>query len=151
VIEIERKFLVKSNAWKKSARGVRYRQGYLGVEKGAVVRVRTMGKKAALTVKGPSRGASRAEFEYPIPYSEAAQLLRFCAGRIIEKTRYCVRFQGHVWEIDVFHGRHQGLVVAEIELKRESQSFALPPWIGREVTGRRRYDNSSLARTSSRL
>jgi CYTH domain-containing protein len=144
--EIERKFLVASNAWRAGARGTRYRQGYLSISKICVVRVRTMGRRAALTIKGASKGMTRDEYEYAVPLKDANEMLdRLCGERIVDKTRYEIRFKGHTWEVDVFHGRHRGLVIAEIELKSEAERFEKPAWLGREVTGQRRYDNSALA------
>jgi adenylate cyclase len=145
--EIERKFLVTGTSWRKNAAGRRYRQGYLSSEPERSVRVRIAGRKGLLTIKGISRGASRDEFEYPIPLADAATMLdRLCRRPLIEKIRYKVSHKGLVWEIDVFEGENRGLVVAEVELKSERQKVPLPPWVGREVTRDARYFNSSLAR-----
>src|ERR1017187_7122548 len=131
--EIERKFLVASGAWKRGARGVRYRQGYLSIDKARVVRVRTHGRRAFLTVKGPTHGISRIEFEYPIPLADAQRMLRdLCHGPMVDKTRYRVRAGGRVWEIDEFHGENAGLVVAEVELDRANAHLDLPAWGGRD-------------------
>ncbi len=143
--EIERKFLTTSDEWRRGARGVRYRQGYLSTDKGATVRVRTMGTKAALTIKGVARGISRDEFEYAVPLADAVALLKLCDGRVVDKIRHRVRHAGKVWEVDEFLGRHRGLVVAELELSRASEAFVRPPWLGREVSLDRRYANSALA------
>lgn len=143
-VEIERKFLVHGTAWKQSE-GVPYRQGYLNRDKHRTVRVRVAGDAAFLTVKGLSRGATRAEFEYAIPLAEAQQLLALCDGPLIEKTRYVIPYQGTTWEVDEFLGDNAGLVVAEVELQNEDQPFARPPWLGAEVTQDARYFNSSLA------
>lgn len=141
-VEIERKFLVVGTDW-KSVAGVRMRQGYLNRDKARTVRV--AGDAAFLTVKGISRGATRAEFEYAIPLDDAQQLLALCDGPLIEKTRYVVSYQGSTWEVDEFWGDNVGLVVAEVELLSEDQPFARPPWLGAEVTQDARYFNSSLA------
>ena len=146
--EIERKFLVTGQSWKKPGAGVQYRQGYLNTHKERVVRVRTMGGKAALTVKGVSVGASRLEFEYEIPVDDANQLLDLCENPLIEKTRYRIEHGGLIWEVDEFHGVNKGLVIAECELEAEDQEIDKPNWIGDEVTGDPRYLNSNLvART----
>jgi len=144
-IEIERKFLVRGQAWKRSARPVRCRQGYLCAEPGRTVRVRVMGRAGFLAVKGRSAGAARAEYEYRIPYSDACRLLDdICLKPLIEKTRWRLNHEGMCWEIDEFSGANAGLVVAELELASESQPFARPAWLGREVTGDPRYYNASL-------
>ncbi len=143
--EIERKFLVTGTAWRKGAKGKRYRQGYLTLDPDCTVRVRIAGRQGFLTIKGISKGASRDEFEYPVPLADAHQLLRLCKSAIIEKTRYRIPHKGHTWEVDVFAGENRGLVVAELELKSERQSFPRPPWVGREVTDDPRYFNASLA------
>jgi CYTH domain-containing protein len=141
--EIERKFLVKGTPWRLGT-GTRYSQGYLSREKERTVRVRVVAGKSFLTIKGISRGAARAEFEYEIPLADAEQLLRLCAGPIIEKNRYLIAHQGFTWEVDEFLGDNAGLVVAEIELQAEDQQFDRPPWLGVEVTHDQRYFNSSL-------
>ncbi len=145
-VEIERKFLVKSEQWRVKAKGTMYRQGYLCSEKNRTVRVRIAGDAAWVTVKGKSNGLSRLEFEYTVPVTDAAEMLdQLCPKPIIEKTRFLVEYQGFTWEIDEFSGDNAGLVVAEVELTHEAQSFALPPWAGKEVTGLVRYYNSHLA------
>ncbi|MGQ0626561.1 MAG: CYTH domain-containing protein [Phycisphaerales bacterium] len=145
--EIERKFLVRSSEWKKLGRAVPYRQGYLSVERGRTVRVRIAGNRAFLTIKSPAIDLVRHEFEYPIPLAHARFLLsNLCRKPIIEKTRTRVNFRGHVWEVDSFKGQNKGLVVAEIELVSADAEFPLPPWIGPEVTGQRKYNNSSLVK-----
>lgn len=143
-LEIERKFLVSGHAW-RSADAVLYRQGYLNRDKQRTVRVRIAGDRAFLTIKGVSSGATRVEFEYEIPVSEAAQLLTLCDGPLIEKTRHRVTVGPHVWEVDEFHGDNDGLVVAEIELGSEDEAFARPEWVSVEVTEDARYYNSNLA------
>ncbi len=142
--EIERKFLIADDRWREGAEGTLFRQGYLNSAKERVVRVRTMGDRAALTIKGITTGASRLEFEYDIPLGDAAQLLELCEQPLIEKTRYKIPHGGLVWEIDEFHGVNDGLVVAECELESEDQAIAKPDWVGDEVTGDARYFNSNL-------
>ncbi len=142
-IEIERKFLVADESWKQHTdKGKLYRQGYLAKEK-MTVRVRTAGDKGFLTIKSRGNGISRDEFEYEIPFGDALQLLGTCDD-VIVKTRHLVQHEGHTWEVDVFSGENEGLVVAEIELKREDETFALPAWAGEEVTHDKRYSNASL-------
>ncbi len=142
--EIERKFLVKEGDW-RAAEGVRYRQGYLNSVKERVVRVRTIGDRGYLTVKGLTVGASRLEFEYEIPVRDAEQMLdELCERSLIEKDRHKVQHAGLVWEIDEFFGENQGLVVCEVELESEDQVFERPEWLREEVTGDPRYFNSNL-------
>jgi len=146
-IEIERKFLVANDGWKKDAVGVPYRQGYLSTYPDATVRVRLAGDKGYLTIKGKTVGLARAEFEYPIPQEDSVEMLdRLCQKPLIEKTRYRVSFGGRVWEVDEFFGENAGLVMAEVELDDADAEVALPPWAGREVSGDSRYQNSNLAR-----
>ncbi len=142
--EIERKYLVRGDAYRALAAGVECRQGYLCTDPARVVRVRLIGDRAFLTVKGPSAGATRAEFEYAIPPEDARALLDLCERPLIEKTRYVVPHGGLVWEVDEFHGANAGLVVAECELQAEDQAVDKPEWVGEEVTGDARYFNSSL-------
>ena len=145
--EIERKFLVHGTFWRKGARGVRLRQGYLCSHPDRSVRVRVAGRKATLTVKGRTRGATRDEFEVGVPLADAEAMLDgLCERPILEKTRYVLRYGGLRWEVDVFEGENRGLVLAEVELRREDQWVALPPWVTREVTDDPRYYNTSLAR-----
>lgn len=144
-IEIERKFLIASDDWRGLAKGMDYRQGYLSTIKERTVRVRTVGEKGFLTIKGISIGATRAEFEYEIPAGDAHELLdELCLRPLIEKRRHRVPFGGLIWEIDEFFGENHGLIVAEVELEDENQLIELPPWIGEEVTGDPRYFNASL-------
>ena len=143
--EIERKFLVTDTRFLSGQQGTAYKQGYLNRE-GCTVRVRIAGDQAFLTIKGKTVGFSRAEFEYSIPLVDAEEMLAsLCALPPIEKTRYLIDHAGKCWEVDVFHGANQGLVVAEIELTHENESFDLPPWIGAEVSEDPRYFNSQLA------
>ncbi|OYQ39471.1 adenylate cyclase [Rhodoferax sp. TH121] len=143
-VEIERKFLVMGQPWLQVP-GVVFRQGYLNRDKARTVRVRVAGAVAYLTIKGVSVGATRAEFEYPIPLADAEALLALCEGPLIEKTRHVLTHAGTVWELDVFAGDNAGLVVAEVELLSEDQAFVRPGWLGAEVTQDARYFNSSLA------
>ncbi len=145
-LEIERKFLVIGDNWKSLAKGILYRQGYLNLDKSRTVRVRIIDQKGILTVKGKSIGASRLEYEYDIPLSDAQEMLdQLCEKPIIEKYRYTIPFQGFFWEVDEFLGDNKGLIVAEIELKAENEVFKKPDWIGQEVTGEVEYYNSSLS------
>jgi CYTH domain-containing protein len=144
-IEIERKFLLTSTSWKEFAPGTSYRQGYLNSTKERTVRVRTIDDKGFLTIKGLSVGATRVEYEYEIPVADAEHLLdELCEKPLIEKNRYKIAHGGFVWEVDEFFGENKGLIVAEIELESENQSFDKPEWVGEEVTGDPRYFNSSL-------
>ncbi len=144
-IEIERKFLVKDDSWKTAAgKGQVCRQGYLCSGQGRTVRVRMIGENAFLTIKGPTRGISRTEFEYAIPVADAEAMLSLC-GDLVEKTRYLVPHAGMQWELDVFAGSNAGLVMAEIELDAEDRAVELPAWAGEEVSGDLRYYNSCLA------
>lgn len=146
--EIERKFLVLGDAWKRGVAGVSYRQGYLSTVKERTVRVRTVGGKGFLTIKGVTVGVTRSEFEYTIPTADADALLNdLCEKPLIEKTRYKIQHAGLTWEIDEFFGENQGLVVAEVELNDEHQAIDRPTWVGKEVSGDPRYFNSNLIKT----
>ena len=142
--EIERKFLVKRAGWKPQAQGILFRQGYLNTHKERVVRVRIMGSKAVMTVKGIMIGATRQEFEYAIPMDDCNQMFDLCEQPLIEKTRFKIPYGGLTWEVDEFHGVNEGLVVAECELDSEDQEIDKPEWVGEEVTGDPRYFNSNL-------
>lgn len=146
--EIERKFLVKDDTYKALASGSdEIAQGYISADPDGTVRVRLKGDKAFLTVKTRNRGCIRNEWEYEIPVADAREMLENCRGSIISKTRYYVPAgDGLRWEIDEFHGARQGLTVAEIELPTEGTAFAIPPFIGDEVTGNPAYYNSSLSK-----
>ncbi|HLJ18426.1 MAG TPA: CYTH domain-containing protein [Bryobacteraceae bacterium] len=146
--EIERKYLVKDESWRRHAgKGVPYTQGYLSLDSDCSVRVRIAGAKAFLTIKGKSEGAGRDEFEYAIPKKDAEQILaRLCIKPLIEKTRYVIRDGKHEWEIDEFSARNRGLVIAELELDEENEKIHKPEWLGEEVTGQPRYFNLSLVR-----
>ena len=147
--EIERKFLVrKGDAYKHAAFSSSHiRQGYIAAD-GATVRVRTRDDKAYLTIKGKSvnGGITRYEFEKEITPEEALHLLELCKGGVIDKRRYLVKSGEHVFEVDEFYGDNEGLVIAEVELEREDESYEKPDFIGREVTGDRRFYNSHLLR-----
>ena len=144
-IEIEKKFLLKNDDWRKLAQGKEYRQGYLSSVKERTVRIRTIEDTGYLTIKGVSQGASRAEYEYVIPVDEAnAMLDTLCEKPLIEKKRFKISYQGFIWEIDEFSGVNQGLIMAEVELASETQPFAKPEWIGVEVTQDSRYFNANL-------
>ena len=146
--EIERKFLVTDTSYRDLAvKKHSIRQAYLSCRPEATVRVRIINNKAFLTVKGSTCGCSRSEWEYPIPPADAIDMLSLADSNtvIISKTRYIVPAGTLKWEIDEFHGVHEGLTIAEIELTAEDEDFALPPFIGREVTGEPFYYNSNLS------
>jgi adenylate cyclase len=147
-VEIERKFLLKGDAWRTLGTPVLLRQGYLSLDPARTVRVRIEGASGTMTIKGKNAGATRGEWEYPIPVADAAELLdKLCQCPLIEKYRRRIAYQGHTWEVDEFLGENAGLLVAEIELASEDEAFDKPDWIGEEVTGDARYYNSSLIRT----
>lgn len=146
-VEIERKFLVRGHAWRTLGTPSLLRQGYLSLDPARVVRVRIEGEQAFLTIKGKSQGATRGEWEYPIPVNEAVELLdTLCPAPLVEKVRRRITIGAHTWEVDEFLGANAGLVVAEIELASESEAFDKPDWIGAEVTHDARYFNSNLIR-----
>ena len=133
--EIERKFLVNTALWRAMAAGTLYRQGYLSSVNERVVRVRIAGDRSFLTIKGRTTGVSRLEFEYPIPLADASVMLdQLCEGSLIEKTRHREVFADRSWEIDVFHGDNDGLVVAEVEISYPEDNVDLPRWAGAEVS-----------------
>lgn len=143
--EIERKFLLVNDEWRGLAQGELYRQGYLSTEKENIVRVRTMDDKGFLTVKGLTVGAKRKEFEYEIPTTDANEMLEhLCKKPILEKIRHRITIGDAVWEVDEFLGENEGLIVAELELAFEEQTFDKPIWIGDEVTGDPKYFSSNL-------
>ncbi len=145
--EIERKFLVRGGGWRAQGTPERYRQGYLRTAGPATVRVRIAGEHGFLTIKGPTLGITRSEFEYEIPLADAQALLdTLCDRPQIEKLRYRIAAGAHTWEVDEFLGDNAGLVVAEIELGAEDEPFERPEWLGDEVTADPRYRNSALAR-----
>jgi CYTH domain-containing protein len=145
--EIERKFLVDSHVWRPAGTGVLIRQGYLSSQKERVVRVRIAGSDAFLTVKGLTDNLiTRWEFEYSIPVADATILLdRLCERPLVEKTRHEEKIGAHMWDIDVFHGDNDGLILAEIELADPAEPFERPAWIGKEVSDDSRYYNANLA------
>jgi len=145
--EIERKFLVKSEEYKKQAeKATRITQGYLSSVPERTVRVRVKGEKGFITIKGIGNesGASRYEWEKEIPVEEVKELLKICEPGIIDKTRYIVPVGNHKFEVDEFYGDNEGLVVAEVELGSEDEEFEKPSWLGEEVTGDVKYFNSML-------
>jgi CYTH domain-containing protein len=150
VVEIERKFLVSNleECLQHHTKSITIVQGYLSYDPARTVRIRKTDTKAFLTIKGKSNetGDTRFEWEKEIKENEAIQLFDLCLGQTIRKTRYVVPYQSHIFEIDVFSGNHQGLVIAEIELSSSSEKVDLPKWIGQEVTGDNRYYNSVLAK-----
>ena len=144
--EIERKFLVAHQAWRESVNTIHvYRQGYLSYDSERTVRVRATEVTGYLTIKGITEGLTRDEFEYEIPLADALALLQLCERPAIEKKRYIVPNGAHDWEVDVFEGVNEGLVVAEIELGSEDEAFEKPSWLGNEVSGDRKYSNSALS------
>jgi adenylate cyclase len=148
--EIERKFLVDVTRWRPAGAGVAFRQGYLSSHPERTVRVRLEGSAGKLTIKGATSGVSRLELEYAIPHADAEQLLALCERPLIEKVRHTEPHEGKTWEIDVFGGENEGLVVAEIELGAEDEPFTRPPWAIREVSDDPRYYNASLVRAPYR-
>jgi len=147
-IEIERKFLVNKEKWQQVIKEKRslYRQGYIVSDPEKTIRVRLTDKEAFLTIKGPSVGIARSEFEYSILVEDAQQLLDGFCGSVVSKIRYFITHDNKLWEVDEFLGDNEGLMVAEIELDDENESFSLPDWVGREVTSEKKYSNSNLAK-----
>ena len=148
-IEIERKFLVKNDHFKRDSHEIKHiKQGYLNADKKRTVRIRIANEKAFLTIKGVSNssGTSRFEWEKEIQKGEAEELLLLCEPSIIEKTRYLVKIEHHTFEIDEFYGDNHGLVIAEIELNSEEERFSKPTWLAKEVTGDLKYYNSSMSK-----
>jgi adenylate cyclase len=146
-IEIERKFLVDHEKWQQLAKpqGKVYKQGYLLSDEKRTVRVRVLDDVAYITLKGSTTGISRSEFEYTIPVDEGKEILKDMATSFIEKTRYNINYAGNVWEVDVFEGDNEGLIIAEIELKNEDQEFEKPEWVKNDVSDDRRYTNAYLS------
>ena len=145
-IEIERKFLLKNDTWRGATVGIEICQGYAQLP-GGIFRVRIYGDQAFLTVKGKLRGLSRSEFEYEIPVKDARSMLEtVCEKPYIQKQRFLVEFGPNIWEIDEFFGENTGLLLAEIELDSEEETFLLPNWAGKEVTDDFRYYNSNLVK-----
>jgi CYTH domain-containing protein len=146
-LEIERKYLLHQDKWDefRKPEGQLYRQGYILKDTNKTIRVRVTDTTAYLTIKGGSTGITRTEFEYEIPKGEGIELLDKFAVSELSKIRYKILYAGKLWEVDVFSGDNAGLIVAEIELNSEDESFELPEWIGEEVTGDNRYYNSNLS------
>jgi adenylate cyclase len=145
-VEIERKFLVANDAWRLSAVGsVSIRDGLIAAYEGRKVRVRISGNVATIAVKGPRTGIARPELEYEIPIADAERMFStVCGDQILEKQRFFVHYAGETWHVDVYGGILEGFVIAEIELKQESQELILPPWIGKEVTGDSFYRKTNM-------
>jgi len=149
MIEIERKFLVTSEAFKAEAHSeIKIVQGFLTVDPERTVRIRIKGEKGFLTIKGKSNeaGTTRFEWEREIPVEEAAALLKLCLPGVIDKIRYEVKLENHLFEIDVFKGENEGLFIAEVELASQDDTYPTPNWLGKEVTGDIRYYNSQLSK-----
>ena len=143
--EIERKFLIDMSYVNELSGGRRISQGYISTSDKTVVRVRIKGDEAFLTLKGEIKGFTCSEYEYQIPLADAEKIIdELCSDGTVDKTRYEVAHGGHTWEIDVFHGKNEGLAVAEVELQDESENIELPKWVVREVTGDVKYFNVSL-------
>lgn len=147
-MEIERKFLVASDAWRAGAeRGRRMTQGYLSRGDRVSVRIRVAGEEAWFNIKQAVSLTVRREYEYAMPLADARELLEeACEGALVDKTRYHVHHEAHLWEVDVFHGDNEGLLVAEVELQAEDEHFARPAWLGEDVSEDPRYLNQCLAR-----
>lgn len=144
-VEIERKFLVNKKKWNKPDNGCLYTQAYLAKE-GCTLRVRIAETKAFITIKGPTVGCSRKEFEYEIPIADAQDMMKLALYQPIVKIRYKQEIGGKIWEIDEFLDSNEGLIVAEIELNSEQESFIVPEWVDKEVTSDKRYTNASLSK-----
>lgn len=144
--EIERKFLVKGPFKKLAKKSMRIRQAYISVDPMRTIRIRIVGEKGILTFKSVAGQGSftRKEWEFEIPLNDAEEMLKICLPGIIDKTRYLIPVGRHTWEVDLFHGKNEGLTIAEIELRSEAEKFEKPGWIGEEVTGNSKYYNSNL-------
>ena len=144
-LEIERKFLLKDSSWRNVVKTeTAIKQGYLNSEIERTVRVRVLGGKGFLTIKGKTENLTRKEFEYEVPLEDAQEMISLCENPVIEKIRYTVLLDGLTWEIDEFFGINEGLVVAEVELESEDHQFVTPEWVGTEVSSDSRYYNSAL-------
>ncbi|MGA3014959.1 MAG: CYTH domain-containing protein [Bacteroidales bacterium] len=145
--EIEHKYLVRKDLWYAVHKptGMRILQGYLLADPEKTIRIRIAGTNGFLTIKGPPRNASRAEYEYPILITEAEELMQLCVTPPIEKVRYKIEYCGKIWDVDEFFGENEGLILAEIELAFEGETYKKPTWVGEEVTDDARYYNSYLA------
>ena len=146
-VEIERKFQVNKEKWQqvKKPEGSYLRQGYLLTDPEKTIRVRVKKETGYLTIKGKNEGATRAEYEYPIPLIDAEELLDKFASAVISKVRFEIPVAGKIWEVDEFSGDNSGLILAEIELNTEEEKFTLPDWVSEEVTHDKRYYNSQLS------
>jgi CYTH domain-containing protein len=146
-IEIERKFLVDREKWNRVAKppGTHYRQGYLLNDSHRTIRVRVTGKQGYITLKGAASGISRKEYEYKIPVKDGIELLDGFGAPEVEKIRYRIKFAGKLWEVDEFLSDNEGLIMAEIELKQETDEFKKPDWVTREVSDDERYYNAYLS------
>jgi len=143
--EIERKFLVNPNFIKQLNNGIQISQGYIQTVDKTAVRARVKGERAFLTIKGESKGMTCSEFEYEIPVQDANDMIEeLCSGHTVDKMRYEINHEEHLWEVDVFYGENEGLVVAEVELLSETENVVIPKWITEEVTGQAKYFNSAL-------
>ena len=144
--ETERKFLVKGEFTKHSVKRTEIIQAYLSVDPQKTVRIRISDNEAFITIKSPRKAGtfSRGEWEYAIPHSDAMEILLLCVPGRVVKTRYHVPFENHTFEVDVFHDKNEGLILAEVELASEDEYFGKPEWLGKEVTGDPRYFNSNL-------
>ena len=144
--EIERKFLVdaKKLVRLKLTGGERISQGYLSTDANKVVRVRIKKNQGFLTIKSANIGIVRQEFEYEIPVNDAEEILKLCAPNLLKKVRYKVDYAGHVWEVDIFEGRHAGLILAEVEINSLDEFVKIPDWVGEEVSNNPKYFNSNL-------
>jgi adenylate cyclase len=152
-VEIERKFLLKNDNWRNQIQSSNIiRQGYLAPLDTSSVRVRIEGDKANINIKSATIGISRLEYEYAIPMPDAIEMLeKLCPAPQIHKTRHCIPIAGHIWEIDEFYDDNEGLIVAEIELKHENESFEKPEWIAEEVSHDARYYNVNLIKHPYKL
>ena len=145
-LEIERKFLVdaKKVVKLKLTGGERISQGYLSTEPNKIVRVRIKKNRGFLTIKSANIGIVRQEFEYEIPVADAEEILKLCVPNILKKVRYKIDYAGHVWEVDIFEGRHAGLIMAEVEINSIDEYVKIPDWVGEEVSDNPKYFNSNL-------
>ena len=145
-MEIERKFLIKESEWNllEKPTPTPIAQAYLSTDKICTIRVRIKGTKGFFTVKGETKGITRSEYEYEIPVDEARKMMDEFCTKVLSKDRYCIDFEGHTWEVDVFHGKLAPLIIAEIELDSEDEKFVIPEWVGKEVSDDASYYNSVL-------
>ena len=145
-IEIERKFLVRSGFEHLAVKKTRIRQYYFSTDPRRIIRLRITDKKGIITFKSDidSKSLSRNEWEFEIPFETAEEMIKICLPGYIDKTRYIIPSGHHKFEVDLFHGKNEGLVIAEIELSSESEEFEKPDWLGEEVTGKPQYYNSNL-------